>query len=193
MAATKAFYRSISTRHATELAKTMREANTEMGRDNPEAFFVTLVAAVLDVNTGQLWYCSAGHEAPWVVRPETGHVDRLEGESGPPLCVLDDFTYETAVAQLRSGDTVLMVTDGVTEALDPGGGLFGTTRVTAFVAEAAVTPALSEPARLVADLVSAVRTFREPFEAADDVTLLAVQWLGPPDGAETRGPEVSEP
>ena len=193
MAATKAFYRSISTRHATELDKTMREANTEMGRDNPEAFFVTLVAAVLDVNTGQLWYCSAGHEAPWVVRLETGHVDRLEGASGPPLCVLDDFTYETDVAQLRSGDTVLMVTDGVTEALDPGGGLFGTTRVTALVAKAAVTPALSEPARLVADLVSAVRTFREPFEAADDVTLLAVQWLGPPDGAETRGPEVSEP
>ena len=83
MAATKAFYRSISTRHATELARTMREANTEMGRDNPEAFFVTLVAAVLDVNTGQLWYCSAGHEAPWILRPETGDVERLEGASGP--------------------------------------------------------------------------------------------------------------
>ena len=69
MAATKALYRSISTRHATELAATMREANAEMGRDNPEAFFVTLVAVVLDVNTGQLWHCNAGHEAPWVVRP----------------------------------------------------------------------------------------------------------------------------
>ena len=96
MAATKAFYRSISTRHATELARTMREANAEMGRDNPEAFFVTLVAAVLDVNTGQLWYCNAGHEAPWVLRPETGTVERLEGAAGPPLCVLDDFAYETA-------------------------------------------------------------------------------------------------
>ena len=99
MAATKAFYRSISTRHATELARTMREANAEMGRDNPEAFFVTLVAAVLDVNTGRLWYCSAGHETPWIVRRETGTVERLEGGGGPPLCVLDDFAYETAAAQ----------------------------------------------------------------------------------------------
>jgi serine phosphatase RsbU (regulator of sigma subunit) len=192
MAATKAFYRSISTRHTIELARTMREANAEMGRDNPEAFFVTLVAAVLDVNTGQLWYSSAGHEAPWVLRPATREVDRLEGGSGPPLCVLDDFVYETAMAQLRPGDTVLLVTDGVTEALDPGGVLFGTGRVTALATEAAGTPVRSEPARLVADLVGAVRTFREPFEPADDVTLLAVQWLGAPD-AGVGGREVSEP
>ncbi len=193
MAATKAFYRSIATRHATELARTMGEANAEMGRDNPEAFFVTLVAAVLDVNTGRLWYSSAGHEAPWIARPETGAVERLEGGSGPPLCVLDDFAYETATARLRPGDTVLMVTDGVTEALDPGGSLFGTARVTGLVTEAAQEPPRSEPARLVADLVAAVRTFREPFEPADDVTLLAVQWLGPPDSAEPGDPGLSAP
>jgi adenylate cyclase len=188
MAATKALYRSISTQHATELARTMREANAEMGRDNPEAFFVTLVAAVLDVNTGELWYCNAGHEAPWVLRPETGQVERLDGASGPPLCVLDGFPYETATARLRPGDTVLMVTDGVTEALDPGGELFGTPRVTTHATEAAQDPTRSEPARLIADLVAQVRTFREPFEPADDVTLLAVQWLGP---AETPEPEDS--
>jgi CHASE2 domain-containing sensor protein/serine phosphatase RsbU (regulator of sigma subunit) len=192
MAATKAFYRSISTRHAAELAGTMRDANTEMGRDNPEAFFVTLVAAVLDVNTGRLWFCSAGHEMPWVVRLETGTVERLEGGAGPPLCVLDSFPYETAAAHLRPGDTVLMVTDGVTEALDPGGNLFGTARVTGLVTEAAQEPPRSEPARLVADLVGAVRIFREPFEPADDVTLLAVQWLGPPE-IEPAEPGLSEP
>ena len=133
MAATKAFYRSISTRHAAELARTMREANGEMGRDNPEAFFVTLVAAVLDVNTGRLWYCNAGHAAPWLLHPGTGEVERLEGGGGPPLCVIEDFAYETITARLRPGDTVLMVTDGVTEALNRGGDLFGTPRVTALV------------------------------------------------------------
>jgi serine phosphatase RsbU (regulator of sigma subunit) len=151
------------------------------------------VAAVLDVNTGQLWYCSAGHEAPWVLHPETAAVQRLDGGAGPPLCVLDDFVYETALAQLHPGDTVLMVTDGVTEALDPGGALFGTNRVTALVTDAVATPAHGEPARLVADLVGAVRAFREPFEPADDVTLLAVQWLGPPDRLEADEPRVSEP
>jgi serine phosphatase RsbU (regulator of sigma subunit)/CHASE2 domain-containing sensor protein len=193
MAATKALYRSISTQHAAELARTMRDANAEMGRDNPEAFFVTLVAAVLDVNTGQLWYCNAGHEAPWILRLQTGKVERLEGGGGPPLCVLDDFAYETASARLRPGDTVLMVTDGVTEALDPGGELFGTPRVTALVADAAQEPARIEPARLIADLVAEVRSFREPFEAADDVTLLAVQWLGPAGAPETGEPGFSAP
>jgi serine phosphatase RsbU (regulator of sigma subunit)/CHASE2 domain-containing sensor protein len=193
MAATKAFYRSISTRHTADLARTMREANAEMGRDNPEAFFVTLVAAVLDVDTGRLWYCSAGHEAPWVLRHATGEVERLEEGGGPPLCVLDNFAYETAAAQLQSGDTVLMVTDGVTEALDPGGDLFGTARVTAFVSEAARVPAHSEPARLVADLVGTVRTFREPYEPADDVTLLAVQWLGTPAPVEPEESGLSAP
>jgi adenylate cyclase len=193
MATTKAFYRSISTRHVGELARTMRETNTEMGRENPEAFFVTLAAAVLDVNTGQLWHSSAGHEAPWVIRAETRETVRLEGGAGPPLCVLDDYAYETAVAQLRAGDTVLMVTDGVTEALDPGGQLFGTARVTALVDEAARVPASSEPARLVADLVGALRRFREPYEPADDMTLLAVQWLGPAEASPTENARVTEP
>jgi serine phosphatase RsbU (regulator of sigma subunit)/CHASE2 domain-containing sensor protein len=193
MAATKAFYRSISTRHAVELARTMREANAEMGRDNPEAFFVTLVAAVLDVNTGRLWYCSAGHEAPWVVHSGPGEVERLDGAGGPPLCVLDDFAYATATTLLRPGDTVLMVTDGLTEAPDGGGDLFGTPRVTGLLREAAREPAHSEPARLVADLVTALRTFREPVEPADDVTLLALQWLGPPDAGAPGDPGLSAP
>jgi serine phosphatase RsbU (regulator of sigma subunit) len=193
MAATKAFYRSISTRHAIELAATMHEANAEMGRDNPEAFFVTLVAVVLDVDTGRLWYCNAGHEAPWVVRPTTGAVERLEGGGGPPLCVLEGFDYETATAQLEPGDTVLLVTDGLTEALDPHGDLFGMPRVAALVADAAQAPARSEPAQLVADLVAALRTFREPVEPADDVTLLAVQWLGPPDAGPPAAPGLSGP
>jgi serine phosphatase RsbU (regulator of sigma subunit)/CHASE2 domain-containing sensor protein len=192
MAATKAFYRSISTRHATELASTMREASTEMGRDNPEAFFVTLVAVVLDVNTGRLWYCNAGHEAPWVVRPSTAAVERLEGGGGPPLCVLEGFAYETATARLEAGDTVLLVTDGVTEAIDPRGDLFGMPRVAALVTHAAQAPARSEPAQLVADLVAALRTFREPAEPADDVTLLAVQWLGPPEADRPADGGVSE-
>jgi serine phosphatase RsbU (regulator of sigma subunit) len=86
-----------------------------------------------------------------------------------------------------------MVTDGVTEALDPGGDLFGTPRVTALVTEAARVPVRTEPARLVADLVAAVRTFREPFEPADDVTLLAVQWIGPADAREPWNPGLSAP
>ena len=193
MAATKAFYRSISTRHAIELAETMREASAEMGRDNPEAFFVTLVAVVLEVDTGRLWYCNAGHEAPWVVRPTTGAVERLEGGGGPPLCVLEGFAYETATARLEPGDTVLLVTDGLTEAIDPRGDLFGMPRVAALVADAAQAPVRSEPAQLVADLVAALRTFREPVEPADDVTLLAVQWLGPPDADRPADAGLSAP
>jgi sigma-B regulation protein RsbU (phosphoserine phosphatase) len=88
---------------------------------------------------------------------------------------------------------VLLVTDGVTEALDPHGDLFGMPRVAALVADAARAPARSEPAQLVADLVAALRAFREPVEPADDVTLLAVQWLGPPDASRPADAGLSAP
>ena len=68
--------------------------------------------------------------------------------------MIEDFRYETATAQLAPGETVLLVTDGVTEGVDRRGDLFGTPRVTALAASAARTPAHSEPARLVADLVT---------------------------------------
>jgi hypothetical protein len=54
-------------------------------------------------------------------------------------------------------------------------------------------PARSEPARLIADLVAQVRAFREPFEPADDVTLLAVQWLGTADAPEPGEPGFNAP
>ena len=113
------------------------------------------------------------------MRPGVGAVERLETGGGRRFQVIEDFRYETATAQLAPGETVLLVTDGVTEGVDRRGDLFGTPRVTALAASAARTPAHSEPARLVADPVTALRTFREPVEPADDVTLLAVQWLGP--------------
>lgn len=59
--------------------------------------------------------------------------------------------------------------------------------------EAARELARGEPARLVTDLVAAVRTVREPFEPADDVSLLAVQWLGPPNPAEPGDAGLSAP
>jgi serine phosphatase RsbU (regulator of sigma subunit) len=179
MAATKAFYRSISARHATRLAETMREANAEIGRDNPEAFFVTAVAGVLDVTTGRLWYCNAGHETPWVLAPAARAVARLDGVAGPPLCVLDDWAYETVECRLEPGATLLIVTDGVTEATNGAAELFGAGRVTALAGEALRAPGRSEPARLVADLVEAVRRFCGPVEPADDVTVLALRWIGP--------------
>jgi len=88
---------------------------------------------------------------------------------------------------------VLLVSDGVTEAIDPRDDLFGTPRVTALVADAAGAPARSEPARLVADLVAALRTFREPVEPADDVRLLAVQWLGSGDAGRPAEAGLSAP
>ena len=140
-----------------------------------------------------VWGPDARLRGLWFDLCQTGDVERLEGGGGPPLCVLEGFPYETATARLRPADTVLLLTDGVTEAIDPRGDLFGTPRVTALVADAARAPTRGEPARLVADLMAAVRTFREPVEPADDVTLLAVQWLGPADAGEPADAGLSAP
>jgi serine phosphatase RsbU (regulator of sigma subunit) len=193
MAATKAFYRSTAARHATRLVETIREVDAELGRDNPEAFFVTLVGAVLDVTTGRLAYVNAGHEAPWRLGGD-GRVARLDGGGGPPLGVLPDFPYEAAEHVLEPDETLLLVTDGVTEMADPHGALFGTARVTELLAAAAGTAGGGEPARLVADLVEALRAFRRSVEPPDDVTILSLRWLGSRRaGGSAAGPPVSGP
>jgi serine phosphatase RsbU (regulator of sigma subunit)/CHASE2 domain-containing sensor protein len=179
MATTKAYFRSLAARHGTRVADTVRQVSAEIGRDNPEAFFVTAVAGVLDLTSGRLWYCNAGHETPWALPPDAGAVARLEGGTGPPLCVLEEFAYETGERRLRPGETLLLVTDGVTEAANAEAELFGAARVSALVGEAAGTASGADPERLVGRLAEALRAFRGSVEPPDDVTVLALRWLGP--------------
>jgi len=174
MAISKQLTKSAALRSGGDVGQVLSEANAEIARDNPAMMFVTVFAGVLDVETGALDYCCAGHEPPWRV-PVRGEAERLGGAGGPPLCLLDAFDYPTDRIRLDPGDLVVVVTDGVTEAANQEGELFGVPRTDAAVRR--LVGATSAPAALDL-LIAPAHAFADGAEPADDLTALVVVWSG---------------
>ena len=101
---------------------------------------------------------------------------RLAEGGGPPLCVLDDFPYDSASHVMRAGETICLVTDGVTEAMNAAGELYGRARLEAALAG---IPASATAAEIGEAVKVDVSRFTAGAEASDDVTILVLQWHGP--------------
>jgi adenylate cyclase len=182
MAVSKALYKGSMLRAPdADIGDVMTEANLEVSRDNAEMLFVTAFAAILDLDSGELQYCNAGHDNPWRLPALAGAPARITDGDGPPLCALPDFPYASARCQLAPGDTLWLMTDGVTEAADASGTLYGSSRVERAMAEASTHGA---PVRQIVDALRAdVEAFSAGTEPADDLTILAVRWHGPAPAA----------
>ena len=175
MAVSKALAKSIALRAPAGAAELMTIFNREISRENPEQMFVTLVALIMDLATGELEYCNAGHEPPILVRRE-GETITLDDGGGPPLCVIDDFPYEAARVRLGPRDVLVLASDGITEAMNRSSALYGRARLKALV---------ESPARrgvdvtiLGSEVLAAIKTFEGDAEPSDDQTLLLVSWRG---------------
>jgi serine phosphatase RsbU (regulator of sigma subunit)/CHASE2 domain-containing sensor protein len=175
MAVSKALCKSAALRRRRRVDELLREANAEIARENPESLFVTVFAGVLDVLSGRLEYCSAGHEPPFVLAPQ-GEIARLEDGGGPPLCVLDGFSYVAAEYQMTRRGIVCVVSDGVTEAMNPAGELYGAGRLRQALERGRKA---ENPAALVSAVRADIAQFVGGAEAADDLTLLVLRWNGP--------------
>jgi serine phosphatase RsbU (regulator of sigma subunit)/CHASE2 domain-containing sensor protein len=177
MAVSKALYKSAALRSTpADVGALMAAANEEISRDNPEMLFVTAFAAVLDLESGTLAYCNAGHVNPWLTTLKDANVNRIGDGDGPPLCVVDGFAYRGAELALRGGDVVVVVSDGVTESHDASGAFYGEARVDALLARTRLTV---EPIRKTVDALFAdVARFAGDAEPADDITVLALRWNG---------------
>jgi CHASE2 domain-containing sensor protein len=176
MAVTKALCKSIAARNPESVAATLAEAARDIGNENPEQFFVTLVAGVLDARSGELRLANAGHDAPYLLR--RAGVERLDAAGGPPLCTVEAFDYGETVFQLAPGDVLCMVTDGITEAMNPQGELYGTARLAAFIEALARGRGEMTPEHVGAAVREDVARFCDGAEPADDLAILAVRWNG---------------
>ena len=176
MAVSKALYKSTALRRPGEIAAMMREADAEINRDNAEGLFVTVLAGILDAATGELEYANAGHEPayllPWAGRP----LLRLAEGAGPPLCALDDFPYEASRRRLEPGDTLCVVTDGVTEAARAGGELYSRKRLETLLASLGEAKSAREVGEALRDDVA---RFTNGAERSDDLAILVLRWVGP--------------
>jgi len=175
MAVSKALCKSAALRGGRRLEELLGETNLEIALENPESFFVTVFAAVLDAETGRLEYCSAGHEPALVVTPE-GEIGRLTAGGGPPLCMLDGFAYVAAEHRMNAKDMVCVVSDGVTEAMNSSGELYGAARLQAALLRSRNA---GSPAAVVDAIRADVAQFAGDAEAVDDITLLVLRWNGP--------------
>lgn len=175
MAVSKALCKSAALRRGQRVNELLREADAEIARENPESLFVTVFAGVLNTRSGQLEYCNAGHEPPFVLA-HNGELVRLEASGGPPLCVLDGFSYVAAEHRMSRQEILFVVSDGVTEAMNPEGDLYGAGRLRQAIGRARQT---DTPATFVNAIRADVAQFVAGAEAADDLTLLALRWSGP--------------
>jgi len=177
MALSKSLLKSIALRGEEGPAAVLARANAEISRDNPEALFVTVFAGVLDSRNGALAFCNAGHEPPILCQPGEAP-QRVMASGGPPLCVMHGYAYASDEIRLQPGGWLCVVTDGVTEAMNAKGDLYGSVRLLAAL-EGLKT---AKPKTMLPALRDDVGHFAAGAEQSDDLTLLCVQWNGPASG-----------
>ncbi len=131
--------------------------------------FVTMLLVKIDVASGQLIYASAGHETAWL-RNSVGETRELIS-TGLILGVLENTTWTSQTMEIAAGDRLLMVTDGVTENLSPGGDLFGRSRTQAILDRYMDLP-VTEAVRTIDHRLS---DFRQGTSPHDDITVLLVE------------------
>jgi serine phosphatase RsbU (regulator of sigma subunit)/CHASE2 domain-containing sensor protein len=178
MALSKTLCKSLALRQHVPLDALLTAMNQEIARDNPGALFVTAIAGILDVRTGEMELCSAGHEAPILLRRGAAPC-ALTVTGGPPLCVLEDFVYPSGMIRLLPGDLLLLMTDGVTEAQDAGQILYGLERVMAYCR---TIQDEAEPRSVLAvcqGLYDDVKRFVRDTEPFDDITIMAICYTAP--------------
>lgn len=182
MASVKSVLKSAALTTPGSVGGILVRAQDEIHRENPESLFVTVLAGILDLQTGELEYANAGHEPAWSHRPR-GRPERLDASGGPPLCVLDNYSYPSTRRSLVRGEWLLAVSDGATEAMNVARAFFGAERLrTSLEWLGDETDALAIVGRVRDD----VRRFSGAAEPADDLTLLAIRWIGPESDVSGR-------
>ena len=175
MALSKALNKSVVLRTPDDIGAIAIETSAAINRDNSEMLFVTLFAAILDLNSGELTWCNAGHDRPWIVS-RAGAVAQIADEGGPPLCVIEDFRYSSESHRLSPGDLLIVTSDGVNEAMNAARELYGQDRLEA--ALVALPPDASAQLA-IAGLRADVARFVDGAEPSDDLTILSLRWRGP--------------
>jgi serine phosphatase RsbU (regulator of sigma subunit) len=175
MVMTKALTKSMVTNEASDSSPPFNRLNAVLCSENPGMLFVTAFAAILDLESGMLSYSIAGHDAPWRIHA-TGTVGQLTGEVNPPLSVAEDVAFSIEHMELAPGDAICVITDGITEAMNPEGKLYGDTRIPELLQGRGRGLSASDLLNLIRD---DVRAFVDHAEQSDDLALLVVRWHGP--------------
>ena len=140
--------------------------------ESVRGLFVTAFYGILDKSTGQINYCCAGHNHPYIARTG-GTVEKLDPPPALALCLKDDFQYEIGEVSLGSGDSIFVYSDGVNEAVNEARDEFGVERIQECLRAAAG----AKPVAMIRDMLRDVERFSGGIDQYDDITMLTLQYL----------------
>ena len=176
MAVCHALFRS-SAAHESNPARMMSAINEAICQGNKSNMFITMFIGVLDLPTGRLRYCDAGHDAPFVLSEKGGVKSEklataLDVNPHLPIGVFDDTPYGVQETQIQPGSTIFLYTDGLTEAKDKAHRLFGIERL-----KTALRSLFDKtPEELMMEVFYAVTGFVNDAEQSDDLTMLVIHY-----------------
>ena len=148
----------------------MQALNTSISDNNPDIMFITMFLGVMDLHTGKISYCNAGHNPPILIKD--GHADFLNTEPSLILGVDPCAKYTTYEMTLAPGDTLLLYTDGLTEAENTNKELFGEARALVTAANVGSLTAKEQ----LAQIREQVSQFVNHAEQSDDLTMLSIRY-----------------
>ncbi len=171
MAVTRSVFRTVSA-HESKPDRIMSTINTTIADMNKTHMFVTLFVGVLDLSTGMLHYCNAGHDAPLLVGAGVGV---LPCDPNIPVGFMPSWEYSLQEALIYEDTTIFLFTDGLTEAMNADHELFRMERVID-VATKVLSMKEQEPHHFIEHMTNAVHEFVGDAEQSDDLTMMAIQY-----------------
>ena len=146
--------------------------NKNLNEQNESLMFVTLFVGILDLTTGELRYCNAGHETPLVINKE---LSQLPFDGVSPVGLIPTPPYVMQTVHIEPHTTILIYTDGLDEAMTADKEKFGHERVFNEVSRA-IQDGQTGPKELIERLKQAVRNYVGDAEQSDDLTMLAIRF-----------------
>jgi sigma-B regulation protein RsbU (phosphoserine phosphatase) len=141
--------------------------------------FVTLFFAIANVRTGEVRFTNAGHNPPYILRKD-GSLECLDQRHGPIIAAVEGVAFREDKVQLEETDTLVVFTDGVTEAMDISQQLYAEPRL-----EACIRKSDGIPDQLTGEILQDVEQYAGEAEQADDITILAFRIEQPPKQVDT--------
>ena len=151
-------------------AECMRYVNELLAKESVDCMFVTVFYGIYNIQTGEITYCNAGHNPPYLLKHD-GSVGPLPMSKDPMVGAVEGLSYHEQKIQLEKGDALFMFTDGVTEAMNASLEEFGEQHL-----EQTLQQADGKSCQEVIDAVNGeVKTFVEEAEQSDDITMLVLK------------------
>lgn len=146
------------------------QVNLLLSQDNAAHMFVTVFYAVLNIRTGVMEYASGGHNPPWIINPD-GTTYELSDSQNIALGIVEEFEFSSKTIELSPGASLVLFTDGITEAIDKHQNFFSDERFEDYLKN---KQGIS-PKEIVAGAIQEINTFSSGMPQADDITLLSVR------------------